>query len=114
MELTRELWNEIYLFTLIAYTRIIYVQSLGFFYAILQSQPTPSFLTSTRSHLLSLGTLYTRNLLFISCEYLFDSMRGLCPRCKEYRGNEGDDAWGIDMIDGMPTCARCGSVLDVF
>lgn len=41
-------------------------------------------------------------------------MRGYCPRCREYRSDEGENAWGILWVDGVPTCEKCGGFVDVF
>lgn len=41
-------------------------------------------------------------------------MRGYCPKCKEYRSDDGFDAWGIIWRNGRPTCERCGSYVDVW
>jgi transposase-like protein len=41
-------------------------------------------------------------------------MRGYCPRCKEYRSDNGMDAWGIIWRNGRPVCERCGSYVDVW
>jgi len=41
-------------------------------------------------------------------------MRGYCINCKEYRSDDGGDAWGIVWIDGTAFCERCGHVLDLF
>lgn len=41
-------------------------------------------------------------------------MRGYCPRCKEYRSDNGLDAWRIIWRNGRPTCERCGSYVDVW
>jgi transposase-like protein len=41
-------------------------------------------------------------------------MRGYCPRCKEYRSDNGLDAWRIIWRDDRPTCERCGSYVDVW
>jgi len=40
-------------------------------------------------------------------------MRGCCPRCKEYRSDDGRDAWGIIWRDGLPFCAKCLSLIDM-
>ena len=40
-------------------------------------------------------------------------MRGFCSRCKEYRSDEGENAWGIVWVDGMPVCEKCGSFVDI-
>jgi len=41
-------------------------------------------------------------------------MRGYCPKCKEYRSDNGFDAWGIIWRNGRPICERCGSYVDVW
>lgn len=41
-------------------------------------------------------------------------MRGYCPRCKEYRSDNGLDAWRIIWRNSRPTCERCGSYVDVW
>jgi hypothetical protein len=41
-------------------------------------------------------------------------MRGYCPKCKEYRSDEGKDAWAIIWKDGLAICERCGSVIDLW
>lgn len=41
-------------------------------------------------------------------------MRGYCPRCKEYRSDEGENAWEIIWKDGLAICERCGSVVDIW
>jgi len=41
-------------------------------------------------------------------------MRGYCPRCKEYRSDNGMDAWRIIWRNGRPTCERCGSYVDIW
>jgi len=41
-------------------------------------------------------------------------MRGYCPNCKEYRSDDGSDAWGFYWKDGMPICRRCGHLVDLF
>lgn len=41
-------------------------------------------------------------------------MRGYCATCKEYRSDEGLDAWRILWDDGLPLCERCGSVVDIW
>lgn len=40
-------------------------------------------------------------------------MRGFCSRCKEYRSDEGESAWGIVWKDGMPVCEKCSSLVDI-
>jgi len=41
-------------------------------------------------------------------------MRGYCPRCKEYRSDNGKDAWGVKWHNDLAVCERCGSVVDVW
>ena len=41
-------------------------------------------------------------------------MRGYCPKCKEYRSDDGTDAWGIVWRDGLAICKRCGSVVNMW
>ncbi len=41
-------------------------------------------------------------------------MRGYCPKCMEYRSDEGENAWSLVWIDGVPRCEKCGSFVDVF
>jgi len=41
-------------------------------------------------------------------------MRGYCPKCKEYRSDNGRDAWSIVWKDGLAVCERCGSVIDLW
>jgi len=41
-------------------------------------------------------------------------MRGYCPKCREYRSDNGLDAWRIMWRKGRPTCERCGSYVDVW
>ncbi|MGB9622447.1 MAG: hypothetical protein ACPL07_01255 [Candidatus Bathyarchaeia archaeon] len=40
-------------------------------------------------------------------------MRGFCSKCKEYRSDEGENAWGIVWLDEMPVCEKCGSLVDI-
>ncbi|MEM3871126.1 MAG: hypothetical protein QXE05_00980 [Nitrososphaeria archaeon] len=40
-------------------------------------------------------------------------MIGFCPKCKEYRSDEGESAWGIVWIDDTPICEKCGSFVDI-
>ena len=40
-------------------------------------------------------------------------MKGYCPKCKEYRSDECENAWGLKWVDGVPICKRCGSFVDV-
>ncbi len=41
-------------------------------------------------------------------------MRGYCPECKEYRNDNGTDAWQIVWQDGLALCEKCGSVVDIW
>ena len=41
-------------------------------------------------------------------------MRGYCPKCKEFRSDDGTDAWGIVWRDGLAICKRCGSVVNMW
>lgn len=41
-------------------------------------------------------------------------MRGFCIKCREYRSDEGMDAWKIEWQEGLGLCERCGSVVDVW
>ena len=41
-------------------------------------------------------------------------MRGYCPTCKEYRSDDGKDAWSIIWHDDLALCERCGSVVDLW
>jgi hypothetical protein len=41
-------------------------------------------------------------------------MRGYCPRCREYRGDNGTDAWSIVWKNGIALCKRCGSAIDLW
>ena len=41
-------------------------------------------------------------------------MRGFCPKCKEYRSDNGKDAWSIIWKNGIAICERCGSVIDIW
>jgi len=41
-------------------------------------------------------------------------MRGYCPRCKEYRSDNGFDAWRIIWRNGRPICEKCGSYVDIW
>jgi hypothetical protein len=40
--------------------------------------------------------------------------RGFCPKCKEYRSDNGLDAWRIIWREGSPTCERCKSYVDIW
>jgi hypothetical protein len=44
----------------------------------------------------------------------YDLMRGYCPRCKEYRSDDGMDAWAIKWVEGSPLCERCGSYVNTW
>jgi len=41
-------------------------------------------------------------------------MRGYCPKCKEYRSDNGKDAWSIKWHNDLAICERCGSVVDLW
>jgi len=41
-------------------------------------------------------------------------MRGYCPTCKEYRSDNGRDAWEIIWKNDLAICERCGSVVDIW
>ncbi len=43
-------------------------------------------------------------------------MRGYCPKCREYRSDNGVDAWTIVWSEdaSLPLCQRCKSVIDVW
>jgi Fe2+ or Zn2+ uptake regulation protein len=41
-------------------------------------------------------------------------MRGYCPKCKEYRSDNGKDAWSIIWKNDLAICERCGSVVDLW
>ena len=41
-------------------------------------------------------------------------MRGYCPKCKEYRSDNGTDAWSILWSNASPICERCSSFVDVW
>jgi len=41
-------------------------------------------------------------------------MRGYCPICKEYRSDNGKDAWNIIWYENLAICERCGSVVDLW
>jgi len=41
-------------------------------------------------------------------------MKGYCPKCKEYRSDEGENAWGMVWENGIAICKRCGSVVDLW
>ena len=40
-------------------------------------------------------------------------MRGYCPKCKEYRSDDGSDAWGFTWKNGVPICNRCHHLVDL-
>jgi len=54
------------------------------------------------------------NLFSIFALFFSDLMRGYCPKCKEYRSDNGKDAWSIVWKDGLAVCERCGSVIDLW
>jgi len=39
---------------------------------------------------------------------------GYCTKCKEYRSDNGKDAWGFVWKKGVPICNRCGHFVDLF
>ncbi|MGC8935573.1 MAG: hypothetical protein ACP5LN_10480 [Thermoproteota archaeon] len=41
-------------------------------------------------------------------------MRGYCPKCKEYRSDNGFNAWGIVWHNNLAVCEKCGSVIDLW
>ena len=41
-------------------------------------------------------------------------MRGICSKCKEYRSDNGCDAWKILWKNGLGLCEKCGHVVDVW
>lgn len=41
-------------------------------------------------------------------------MRGFCSKCKEYRSDNGCDAWKIIWNNGLGVCEKCGHVVDVW
>lgn len=41
-------------------------------------------------------------------------MRAYCPRCKEYRSDAGENAWGIKNGKYGAVCEKCGSIVDIF
>jgi len=63
-------------------------------------------------HLWNFSFQQTSSLL--SLYSISDSMRGYCPKCKEYRSDNGKDAWKIIWKDGLAVCERCGSVIDLW
>lgn len=42
------------------------------------------------------------------------SMKGYCPKCKEYRSDNGSDAWGFVWKNGVPICRRCNHLVDLY
>lgn len=46
--------------------------------------------------------------------FLRDFMRGYCPKCREYRSDNGFDAWGIVWHNNLAVCEKCGSVIDLW
>jgi phage FluMu protein Com len=40
-------------------------------------------------------------------------MRGYCPRCKEYRSDSGEDAWGFTSDKYGFRCEKCGALIDL-
>lgn len=40
-------------------------------------------------------------------------MRGYCSTCKEFRSDNGLDAWSIIWKQGNPVCQRCGRFVDL-
>jgi len=40
-------------------------------------------------------------------------MRGFCSKCKEYRSDDGENAWGIVWVNDTPICKKCGSFVDI-
>jgi len=41
-------------------------------------------------------------------------MLGYCSKCREYRSDDGSDAWGFYWKDGLPICRRCGHLVELF
>lgn len=41
-------------------------------------------------------------------------MKGYCPKCKEYRSDDGSDAWGFTWKNGVPICRRCKHLVDLY
>jgi len=41
-------------------------------------------------------------------------LRGYCPKCMEFRSDNGSDAWSIVWGESVPLCQRCKSVIDVW
>jgi hypothetical protein len=40
-------------------------------------------------------------------------MREVCSKCKKYRRDEGENAWGIIWVDEVPVCEKCSSFVDI-
>ena len=40
-------------------------------------------------------------------------VRGYCAKCKEYRSDDTIDVWCIVWQNGVATCERCDSEIDV-
>jgi hypothetical protein len=59
------------------------------------------------------GIFYTNKVDFIILSSCF-LMRGYCDKCKEYRSDNGMDAWRIIWRNDLAICERCGSVVDVW
>jgi transcription initiation factor IIE alpha subunit len=57
---------------------------------------------------LSLTEFFISVNIFIKVSFsLSGLMRGYCPKCKEYRSDDGRDAWAIIWKDGLAICERC-------
>jgi hypothetical protein len=41
-------------------------------------------------------------------------MKGYCPKCREYRSDEGENAFGIRHRKYGAVCRKCGSIIDMF
>ena len=41
-------------------------------------------------------------------------MRGFCSRCKEFRSDNGVDAWPIVWKNRMGVCGKCGGYIDLW
>jgi hypothetical protein len=41
-------------------------------------------------------------------------LRGYCPKCKEYRSDNGKDAWSIVWKNDLAICERCGAIVDLW
>ena len=54
------------------------------------------------------------SIKFMFCLVIFINMRGYCPRCKEYRSDDGIDAWRIIWRNGRATCERSESYVDIW